>query len=227
MSAKHMLRSPITREGREQAKSQYALCIWFTGLSGAGKTTLAEQLETVLFGNGFHTFLLDGDQCRNGLCKDLDFSPEGRAENIRRISEIARLMVDAGLIVIVSVISPLKTHRANARALFPKDRFVEIYVNTPFSVCETRDPKGLYKKARRGIIAEFTGLTSPYEVPESPEAVIAGVGCPADTIDRAIMPLFEALQNSATHATPMVPKTQSDYSQPKRVQRCQGNGVLD
>lgn len=195
MSGSHMLQSPFTRECREQAKSQNALCFWFTGLSGAGKTTLAGQLETTLFDTGYHTYLLDGDQCRNGICRDLDFSPYGRAENIRRISEVARLMVDAGLIVIVAVISPLTVHRLNARALFPANRFLEVFVNTPLSVCEARDPKGLYKSARQGKISDFTGLTAPYEVPERPEVIITGDGCPRDAVERAILPLFKDLQN--------------------------------
>lgn len=150
---------------RAAIKHQRPACIWLTGLSGAGKSTLANALELQLNQLGLHTFLLDGDNVRNGLCSDLGMSARARKENIRRVSEVARLMVDAGLIVIVSAISPFRADRDFARSLFTPQEFACIYVSTPFDVCSERDPKGLYKAALAGQIKDFTGLDSPYEVP--------------------------------------------------------------
>ena len=156
-------------EDRARSKRQNPACIWMTGLSASGKSTLANALEAYLHQAGFHTYLLDGDNVRHGLNRDLGMSDADRTENIRRVSEVARLMTDAGLIVITAFISPFRIDRDNARALFPEGRFYEIFVDTPLSVCERRDPKGMYKKARAGKISQFTGIDSPYEVPNAPE----------------------------------------------------------
>lgn len=144
-------------------------CIWLTGLSASGKTSLAHALERALHQRGCHTYVLDGDNLRHTLNADLGFSPEARAENIRRMAHVARLMADAGLVVIVSAISPYAADRAQARALFAAGAFVEVFVDTPLAVCEARDPKGLYARARRGELRDFTGIDSPYERPLQPE----------------------------------------------------------
>ncbi|MCE0463021.1 adenylyl-sulfate kinase [Pseudomonas uvaldensis] len=162
----------LTPGDRATLKSQRPCCIWLTGLSGAGKSTLANALEVQLNRQGLHTSLLDGDNLRRGLCRDLGMDDEARKENVRRIAEVARLMVDAGLIVIVAAISPFRADRDAARRLFSPDEFVEVYVSTPFEVCAERDPKGLYREARAGRIKNFTGLDSPYEAPLAPECEI-------------------------------------------------------
>ena len=159
----------ITKQDRISIKGHKPCIIWFTGLSGSGKSTIANALEERLNKMKIHTYLLDGDNIRHGLNKDLGFSIEDRKENIRRISEVAKLFVDAGLIVITAFISPLRENRNFARSLVEKDEFIEVYVDTPIEICEQRDPKGLYKKARKGEIKEFTGIDSPYEPPENPE----------------------------------------------------------
>ncbi|WP_339523257.1 adenylyl-sulfate kinase [Pseudomonas sp. EL_65y_Pfl2_R96] len=157
---------------RAAIKFQHPRCLWLTGLSGAGKSTLANALELQLNQHGLHTFLLDGDNLRNGLCRDLGMGPECRRENIRRMAEVARLMVDAGLIVIVAAISPFRAERDAARRLFAEGDFIEVYVSTPFAVCAQRDPKGLYQAARQGRIKDFTGVDSPYEAPLTAECEI-------------------------------------------------------
>jgi len=159
----------INKEMRAQIKHQKPVCLWFTGLSGSGKSTIANELEKVLFQLGKHCYILDGDNIRHGLNKDLGFTEADRIENIRRVSEVAKLMVDAGLIVIVTLISPYKKDRSFARSRFKPDEFFEVYVNTPITECEKRDVKGLYKKARMGEIKNFTGIDAPYETPEKPE----------------------------------------------------------
>jgi adenylylsulfate kinase len=164
--------STVSPEARAAIKRQQPLCVWLTGLSGAGKSTLANALEVRLHEQGLHTCLLDGDNLRRGLCSDLGMTPEARNENIRRIAEVARLMVDAGLIVIVAAISPFRSDREAARQLFPEGSFLEIYVSTSFEVCAQRDPKGLYREARAGRLKNFTGLDSPYEAPLAPEGNI-------------------------------------------------------
>ena len=143
--------------------------VWFTGLSGSGKTTTAEALERELTELGHHCYILDGDKIRQGLNKDLGFTASDRVTNIRRIAEVARLFVDAGLFAIVAIISPFEQERRMARELMNESEFIEIYMNTPLSVCEERDPKGLYKKARLGKLPNFTGIDSPYEPPKDPE----------------------------------------------------------
>ena len=159
----------ITAEQRAQAKKQKACVIWMTGLSGSGKSTLANALEVKLHEMGQHTYLLDGDNVRHGLNRDLGFTETDRVENIRRISEVAKLFVDAGLIVSTAFISPFRQDRALARGLFEHGQFLEVFVDAPLDVCEERDPKGLYKKARAGEIPHFTGIDSPYEAPDSAE----------------------------------------------------------
>jgi len=159
----------IDKAARASQKKQAPLCIWLTGLSGSGKSTLARLLEHHLYATGQHCYLMDGDDLRHGLNRDLGFSSEDRVENIRRVAEVARLMVDAGLIVIVSVISPFQRQRAMARSLFAPGEFVEVFIDTPLAVCEQRDVKGLYAKARRGELTQFTGIDSPYERPETPD----------------------------------------------------------
>lgn len=163
----------ITQDERAKLKGQNPCVIWLTGLSGSGKSTLANALEKELFKRGYHTFLLDGDNLRYGLTKDLGFDKKSRIENIRRVSEVAKLFVESGLVVIVALISPFIKDREFARSLFKKEgEFIEVFVNTPLEVCESRDAKGLYKKARAGEIEEFTGITSPYEKPLNPELTL-------------------------------------------------------
>ncbi|MFW0756565.1 adenylyl-sulfate kinase [Pseudomonas sp. H11T01] len=162
----------LSPTARAALKHQQPCCLWLTGLSGAGKSTLANALEMQLNEQGRHTFVLDGDNLRNGLCNDLGMDAMARQENVRRIAEVARLMVDAGLIVIVSAISPFRADRAAARALFRSDEFLEVYVSTPFDICARRDPKGLYQAALQGRLKNFTGLDSPYEAPQQADCEI-------------------------------------------------------
>jgi bifunctional enzyme CysN/CysC len=159
----------VSRAARAEQKGQKAAVIWFTGLSGSGKSTIATALEKRLFSLGRHTYVLDGDNVRHGLNRDLGFTDADRVENIRRVAEVSRLMVDAGLLVIVSFISPFRSEREAARGLMGKDEFLEVFVDAPLDVCEERDPKGLYKKARRQELMNFTGIGSPYEAPEHPD----------------------------------------------------------
>jgi adenylylsulfate kinase len=162
----------LSSEDRAALKSQTPRCLWLTGLSGAGKSTLANALELQLNQQGLHTFVLDGDNLRAGLCRDLGMGAECRRENIRRTAEVARLMVDAGLIVIVAAISPFRAEREAARRLFADGDFIEVFVSTPFAVCAQRDSKGLYRAAREGRIKDFTGIDSPYEAPLHAECEI-------------------------------------------------------
>ncbi|HEY8429121.1 MAG TPA: adenylyl-sulfate kinase [Sandaracinaceae bacterium] len=162
----------VSAEDRERLLGHGAACVWLTGLSGSGKSTLARRIERRLVERGVLAYVLDGDNVRHGLNADLGFGPEDRAENIRRIAEVARLFVDAGAVVLTAFISPYREDRARARALLPEGRFVEVYVATPLEVCEARDPKGLYRRARAGEIRDFTGLDAPYEAPDAPELVV-------------------------------------------------------
>lgn len=159
----------IDKTARAQQKHQQPVCLWFTGLSGSGKSTIANLLEKRLFEAGRHTYLLDGDNIRHGLNRDLGFTEVDRVENIRRVAEVAKLMVDAGLIVIASFISPFQADRQMARQLFPTGEFVEVFIDAPLAECEKRDVKGLYAKARRGELKNFTGIDSAYERPTQPE----------------------------------------------------------
>ncbi len=159
----------LSRAERAELKHQHPCLLWFTGLSGSGKSTIANALDVALHQRGYHTFLLDGDNVRHGLNRDLGFSDEDRVENIRRVGEVSKLFTDAGLIVLSAFISPFESDRRMVRNLFPAGEFVEVFMSTPLEVCESRDPKGLYQKARAGEIADFTGIHSPYETPEHPE----------------------------------------------------------
>ena len=177
----------VTKTARAQLNAQKPALLWFTGLSGAGKSTIADQLEKKLHALGKHTFVLDGDNVRHGLNRDLGFTEADRVENIRRVAEVAKLFVEAGLITLVSFISPFRAEREMARELVAPGEFVEIFVNTPLETCELRDPKGLYKKARRGELQNFTGLDSPYEPPENPELTLnARAESAGDLADRVI-----------------------------------------
>lgn len=167
----------VDKARRATQKSQKPVVLWFTGLSGAGKTTLASLVEKHLYEKGKHTYLLDGDNLRHGLSNDLGFTDADRVENIRRVAEVAKLMADAGLIVLVSLISPFRFERHLAREIMAQGEFVEIFVDTPLEECVRRDSKGLYKRAMSGEIQNFTGVSSPYEEPESPELHIRTVGC--------------------------------------------------
>ena len=162
----------VQKEERQQRNQHKSCILWFTGLSGAGKSTLANALEHRLFEQGLNSYVLDGDNVRHGLNKGLGFGEEDRKENIRRIGEVAKLFVDAGLIVCTAFISPFAEDRNRVRALVQEDEFVEIYVRCSLEACEDRDPKGLYKKARTGEISNFTGISSPYEEPLQPELVV-------------------------------------------------------
>ncbi len=161
--------SKITYERRKEAMMQEPRLIWLTGLSGSGKTTLALRLEHYFFSKGLKVFILDGDNVRNGLCKDLGFSEDDRRENLRRIGEVSKLMLDAGLIVISAFISPCGDDRMTIKKMVGEDRFTEVYVNCPVEICEERDVKGLYAKARKGIIPNFTGISAPYDPPALPD----------------------------------------------------------
>ena len=167
-------------EARSAQKNQRPVVFWLTGLSGSGKSSLADALEQALMAQARHTYLLDGDNVRMGLCKDLGFNDQDRVENIRRVSEVSKLFLDAGLIVITSFISPFHRDRALARSVIGDGSFIEVFLSTPLSECERRDPKGLYGKARQGLIKNFTGIDSPYEPPANPDIVI-------DTLEHSIV----------------------------------------
>jgi len=161
----------VTRQRRAELNRHKSVLLWFTGLSGSGKSTLAHAVEEQLYQMGYRTFVLDGDNVRQGLCGDLGFSNDDRVENIRRISEVSKLFVEAGVIVLTAFISPFRADRQKARSLVGDD-FVEIYCDCPLDVCEERDVKGLYRRARAGEIKQFTGISSPYEEPEAPELAV-------------------------------------------------------
>ncbi|NGX17027.1 sulfate adenylyltransferase subunit CysN [Wenzhouxiangella sp. XN24] len=169
----HLQHTDIDKAARAAAKGQKPCVLWFTGLSGSGKSTVANLVEKKLHAMGYHTYLLDGDNVRHRLNRDLGFTEEDRVENIRRVAEVAKLMVDAGLIVLTAFISPYRSERRMARQLFPEGEFIEVFMDTPLEVAEERDPKGLYKKARRGELKNFTGVDAPYEKPEQAELIIA------------------------------------------------------
>lgn len=162
-------RGKITLEERQRQNGHPGCVVWFTGLSAAGKSTIATELERELFSQGKHAYVLDGDNMRHGLCSDLGFTPEARKENIRRIGEVARLFADAGFVCITAFISPYRSDREIARKIIPAGKFLEVYVNSPLAICEQRDPKGLYAKARAGVLKNFTGISAPYEPPLNPE----------------------------------------------------------
>ncbi|OIQ86704.1 putative adenylyl-sulfate kinase [mine drainage metagenome] len=162
----------VTRADRQRQNGHRSVILWFTGLSGAGKSTLAHAVEQALHAQGCRTFVFDGDNVRHGLCADLGFSAQDRAENIRRVGEMARLFLDAGVIALTAFISPFRADRDRVRKLVPAGDFIEIYCRCPLEVCEQRDVKGLYRKARQGLITDFTGISSPYEAPESPDLIL-------------------------------------------------------
>ncbi|NYT36452.1 sulfate adenylyltransferase subunit CysN [Allopusillimonas soli] len=183
----HMQHVDVNKAARSAIKQQKSCVLWFTGLSGAGKSTIANLVEKKLHAEGRHTYLLDGDNIRHGLNKDLGFTDADRVENIRRVAEVSKLMVDAGLIVITSFISPFESERTMARGMLEDGEFIEVYVSTPLQVAESRDTKGLYKKARSGELKNFTGIDSPYEVPENAEIVVdTSGGSPAEQADKIL-----------------------------------------
>lgn len=166
----------VAQLDREKLLGHRAVTVWLTGLSGSGKSTLARLVERTLVERGVAAYVLDGDNLRHGLCADLGFDDASREENVRRAGEVARLMTDAGLVVLTAFISPFRRDRDRVRALFPEGRFLEVHVATPLAICEQRDSKGLWAKARKGEIKDFTGLDSPYEAPERPELRVAEQG---------------------------------------------------
>jgi adenylylsulfate kinase len=181
----------VTRADREQRNGHHGCTVWLTGLSGSGKSTIAVELEKALWDRGVHAYILDGDNIRHGLNKNLGFSPADRTENIRRIGEVAKLFTDAGLVAITAFISPYHADRDQVRALMPAD-FIEVFVDCPVDVCEQRDVKGLYKKARAGEIKEFTGVSAPYEAPGAPELVIRSHALSVAESVRAILAQLES-----------------------------------
>lgn len=182
---------PVTRSDREMNNGHLGVVVWFTGLSGAGKSTIAAAAEQELTARGLHTYSLDGDNIRFGLCSDLGFSADDRAENIRRIGEVSALMHDAGLIVLSAFISPAKAHRDAVRARLPEGSFIEVHVATSLEACEARDVKGLYAKARAGEIKGFTGIDDPYEAPESAELTLDTAGKSVDACVQEVIDLLE------------------------------------
>jgi len=184
----------VTPEQRREAIGQRGCVIWLTGLSGSGKSTVALRVERRLLELGRVAYTLDGDNIRHGLCSDLGFKPEDRRENIRRVGELVRLMADAGVVAIVALISPYRDDRASVRARLPEGRFVEVFVDAPLAVCENRDPKGLYARARSGEIPNFTGISAPYEAPDRPELVLqtseSDIDACVDKVIETIIPLL-------------------------------------
>lgn len=177
----------VSRQQREELLQQKGACLWFTGLSGSGKSTVANALSHELQKAGRHHVVLDGDNVRHGLCQDLGFSDEDRVENIRRISEVAKLFAENGTIVLTAFISPFQNDREQARQKFTAGDFLEVFVDCPIEVCEKRDPKGLYAKARRGEIKNFTGIDSPYEAPQNPEIHLKNADRDLETLTKELM----------------------------------------
>lgn len=182
----------VTRERRQQQNGHKSAILWFTGLSGAGKSTLAHAVEEELHQSGAKTMVLDGDNVRHGLCSDLGFNDDDRKENIRRIGEIAKLMLESGVIVLTAFISPFREDRRVARNLFPHGEFIEVYCDCSLEVCESRDPKGIYQKARKGEIPHFTGISSPYEAPEKPEIAIK---TDEQSLNESVQEIVQYVQN--------------------------------
>lgn len=182
----------VTRDRREELNGHRAMVVWFTGLSGAGKSTVAHAVEEALHRNGHRTFVLDGDNVRHGLCADLGFSQPDRRENLRRVGEMAKLFVEAGVITLTAFISPIQADRAYVRRIIGADNFVEIGVSCPLEVCEQRDVKGIYRRARAGEIKEFTGISAPYEPPESPALVLDTSTTPLADCVRLVLGLLHS-----------------------------------
>ena len=183
----------VTRERRSQLNNHKSFILWFTGLSGSGKSTLAHVLEERLFNKGFRTYVLDGDNVRHGLSSNLGFSDKDRKENIRRIGEVSKLMLEAGIIVMTAFISPFRDERKMVRGLIPKAEFIEIYCKASLETCEARDVKGLYKLARAGEIKNYTGIDSPYEIPENPELII---DTDKETLEDSVNEIFSYLEKN-------------------------------
>ncbi|MCC7535807.1 MAG: adenylyl-sulfate kinase [Deltaproteobacteria bacterium] len=181
----------VTRADREKIHGHKGVLLWLTGLSASGKSTIAIRVEQILTERGHFAYVLDGDNVRHGLNSNLGFSPEDRTENIRRVGEVGRLFVDAGAVVLTAFISPYRADRDKVRARFDAGDFIEVYVNAPLEVCEQRDPKGLYKKAREGKIPEFTGISAPYEAPEKPEIVLDTAAEDAEACARRLVAILE------------------------------------
>lgn len=181
----------VTRQDREQAHNHGAFVLWFTGLSGSGKSTIANAVEQELFKKGLKTYTLDGDNIRSGINKDLGFTPEGRTENLRRIAEIAKLFVDAGTITLAAFIAPMQKDRAMIQEIVGEDSYFEIFIDTPLEICEKRDPKGLYKKARAGEIKYFTGIDAPYEPPLNPDLYIQTTGNSLESCVKKVITFVE------------------------------------
>ncbi len=186
--------SQVSNDQRKALMKQEPRLIWLTGLSGSGKSTLAVRLEHYLYSNGYKVYILDGDNMRNGLCKDLSFTQQARKENLRRIGEVAKLMLDAGLIVISAFISPYEEERNSVRDTVGSDRFIEVYVRCTVETCEIRDIKGLYAKARKGLIADFTGVSAPYEAPTSPDIE---VNTEKESIEESLLKIINYLESKA------------------------------
>ncbi len=193
LGSRHRLGSRVSKGERADRLCQRPTILWLTGISAAGKSTIANLVERELHSRGHHTYLLDGDSVRQGLNADLGYTESDRVENIRRVAEVAHLMVDAGLIVIVAFISPFRAEREAARARFEPDEFIEVFVDVPLEIAERRDPKGLYKRARRGEIPDFTAIDSPYEVPERPEIRIDTARLAASEGAQMLIELLERL----------------------------------
>lgn len=182
----------VNKDERNKAFNHKSLVVWFTGLSGSGKSTLANAVENQLFQGGKHTYILDGDNVRAGLNADLDFTEDGRIENIRRIGEVANLFVDAGVIVLSAFVSPFQKDRQKVKEIVGDENFIEVFVNCPLEVCEQRDVKGLYKKARAGIIKNFTGISSPFEEPENPNVEVR---THIDTLEECTSQILKEINN--------------------------------
>ena len=207
----------ITRTHREAQNGHRGVILWFTGLSGAGKSTLAHAVEEHLHQIGCKTFVLDGDNVRHGLCSDLGFSDQDRIENIRRIGEVAKIFMEAGIIVLTAFISPFRNERDRVRGAVKPGDFIEIYCDTPLDICETRDVKGLYKKARVGEILEFTGISSPYQIPEKPELIVnTGIV----TLDACVQQIIVEMIKRGVCA--LQPDVTFELGSKKY---CQGNGI--
>ncbi|HRD77703.1 MAG TPA: adenylyl-sulfate kinase, partial [Hyphomicrobiaceae bacterium] len=185
----HRQSQPVDKLARVRLKGHRPACLWFTGLSGSGKSTVTGLVDKALNARGKHTYILDGDNIRHGLNRDLGFTDVDRVENIRRVAEVSRLFVDAGLITLVSFISPFRAERALARSLLSDGEFIEVFVDTPLAVCEARDAKGLYRKARSGALKNFTGIDSPYEAPEQAELHLDGTKAADDLVEQVLSAL--------------------------------------
>ena len=202
--------SVVTPDQRQLRSGHKGAVIWFTGLSGSGKSTLARAVEEMLFQCGCQTFVLDGDNVRHGLCRDLTFSPKDRQENIRRIGEVAKLFVESGTIVLTAFISPYRADRDAVRSMAAENEFIEIFCSADLQICESRDVKGLYKKARNGEIPEFTGITSPYEVPLSPELTVdSGSASSRDCADLIVKEIIRR----GIYSPDLIKKNSSDIDQ--------------